>query len=117
MSDNNFEDYTDAYPKSENNPPPPPEQENTTPVSDSNTDLNLNAQQQNKPIEPNYIPRQQIPHQGYPYQQPYYPPPPPNYGQPPYYGNYYQQQQGMFYGDMYAPRYMSLIHISEPTRR
>ncbi|MDE6708190.1 MAG: trypsin-like peptidase domain-containing protein [Oscillospiraceae bacterium] len=98
MSDNNFEDYTDAYPKSENNPPPPPEQENITSVSDSNA--NLNTQQENKPIASNAVPKQQIPPQGYPYQQPYYPPPPP----PPYYGNYYQQQ-GMFYGDMYAPRY------------
>ncbi|MDE6005363.1 MAG: trypsin-like peptidase domain-containing protein [Oscillospiraceae bacterium] len=106
MSDNNnnnFEDYTDAYPKPENNTPPPlPEQENSIPVSEKLDSLQDNIPQQN-------IPRQQIPQQNYnyPYQQSYYPPPPPpNYGQPPYYGNYYQQQQqGMFYGDMYAPRY------------
>ena len=117
MSDNNnFEDYTHAYPKPENISPPPipeqeskpkPEQEHSVPVPES-----ANLPQENKPIQPNIPPsqqQQQILQQNYPYQQSYYPPPPPPpnyYGQPPYYQQQpHSQQQGMFYGDMYAPRY------------
>lgn len=111
----NFEDYTDAYPKPEHTPPPPEQEQSvsaressqeSTPVPQNEIPQNNNVLQQNT-IPRQSMSQQQIPPAGYPYQQPYYPPPPPppNYGRPPYYGNYYQQQQGMFYGDMYAPRY------------